>query len=159
MFQNKCACIGVHAHWVRITFWSAQSCSHPVCVLVLFGLFRCSRSKLVIFCVGVFDLCLDLCPGLCSGLGSCFDFLCPMTSGVDCEASGGQFKIMSKQAIEVGTTTTGDMYCGVRMYTFRIFTPQMCVINEKAVLTIVHWNRLEQSFVYELGKVSLNQPF
>lgn len=78
---------------VQITFWSAQSC-HPVCVLVPFYLFRCWRSKLVIFCVGVFaldlglGLCLDLCPCLCSGLGSCFDFLCLTMSGADCEASG-----------------------------------------------------------------------
>lgn len=93
----------VHTIRVQITFWSAQSRLHPVCVLVLFCLFRCWRSKLVIFCVGVFalvlDLCLDLCPGLCSGLGSCFDFLCPTMSGADCEASGEKFKVMSKQAI------------------------------------------------------------
>lgn len=61
----------------------------PVCVPVLFclGLCLCHywMNKWATFCAGVFALCL----GLCNGLGSCFDCLCPKTSIVDCEASGG----------------------------------------------------------------------
>lgn len=53
----------------------------PVCLGLGLCLAHCWRSKKVIFCAGVFVLCL------CSGLGSCFDCLCPKTSTVLCEAS------------------------------------------------------------------------